>query len=163
MPRVFLVWVLALGAGCTADSDGATAGSSASSSSGSASTATQGSSSPVSTGSSAGTSSTTSADPSSAGASSAGPGAASSSGTTVPTLAEVQPAMQVDGANVWLFAVDDGQAALAMSAETNSAVAMGRWDPAQPQGRIAWQTVADPGDTDAGRRLGLGVGNAHPV
>lgn len=48
---------------------------------------------------------------------------------------------------MWLFAVDDGSPQLALSAESDGQLLMGRLDVNNPDATVSWQTVASPADT----------------
>ena len=48
---------------------------------------------------------------------------------------------------MWLFAVDDGDPHLALSAESDGQLLMGRLDMANPNATVSWRTVASPADT----------------
>ena len=48
---------------------------------------------------------------------------------------------------MWLFAVDDGSPQLALSAESDGQLLMGRLDVTNPAASVSWQTVAGPADT----------------
>jgi len=48
---------------------------------------------------------------------------------------------------VWLFAVDDGSPQLALSAESDGKLLMGRLNVSDPGATVSWQTVAGPADT----------------
>lgn len=64
-----------------------------------------------------------------------------------PNITLVLAARSVGGANVWLFAVDDGNPLLAVSAESDGKLIMGRLDVTDPAASVSWQTVAGPADT----------------
>ena len=49
---------------------------------------------------------------------------------------------------MWLFAVDDGNPQLALSAEADGKLLVGRLDVTAPSATASWQTVAGPADTD---------------
>jgi hypothetical protein len=68
-------------------------------------------------------------------------------GITVPTLTVLHENFEIDGANMWLFAVDDGENDLAVSAEKNGTIVMGRWNPGSPTEPVTWETVATASDT----------------
>ena len=48
---------------------------------------------------------------------------------------------------MWLFAVDDGSPQLALSAESDGKLLMGRLNVSDPGASVSWQTVAGPADT----------------
>jgi len=73
--------------------------------------------------------------------------AAPASVTTAPNIAPMFDPRTIPGANVWLFAIDDGNPQLAMSAESDGKLLMGRLDVSDPAAAISWQTVASPADT----------------
>lgn len=66
---------------------------------------------------------------------------------TIPNIVSVQAPRSLAGAKVWLFAVDDGNPQLALSAESDGQLLMGRLDIANPAAPVSWQTVAGPADT----------------
>ena len=74
---------------------------------------------------------------------------ASSSVSTsaAPDITPVLAARSIGGAEVWLFAVDDGNPLLAVSAESDGKLIMGRLDISDPAASVSWQTVAGPADT----------------
>ncbi|MDP3879364.1 MAG: hypothetical protein Q8Q07_03540, partial [Dehalococcoidales bacterium] len=79
-------------------------------------------------------------------------GKLASSSTPVSTLAppnieSVLAARSISGARLWLFAVDDGRPQLAISAEADGKLLMGRLDVTDPQATVSWQTVVSPTDT----------------
>jgi len=53
----------------------------------------------------------------------------------------------IGGARVWLFAIDDGSPKLAVSAESDGQLLVGRLDANDPAASVAWQTAAGPADT----------------
>jgi len=65
----------------------------------------------------------------------------------VPCITPVQAPRSIAGAKVWLFAVDDGNPRLAMSAESDGKLLIGRLDVTDPTASVSWQTVAGPADT----------------
>ncbi|MDP2730187.1 MAG: hypothetical protein Q8O55_06880 [Dehalococcoidales bacterium] len=66
---------------------------------------------------------------------------------TIPNIVSVQAPRSLTGTKVWLFAVDDGNPHLALSAESDGQLLMGRLDIANPAASVSWQTVAGPADT----------------
>ncbi|MDP2916408.1 MAG: sialidase family protein [Dehalococcoidia bacterium] len=64
-----------------------------------------------------------------------------------PTIASVLAPRSIPGAKLWLFAVDDGNPRLAVSAESDGQLLMGRLDVTNPDTAVSWQTVAGPTDT----------------
>lgn len=64
-----------------------------------------------------------------------------------PSLTEVQSPTALLGGAAWLFFVDDGEDNLAVSAEANQSIQMGRFDPTNPDADITWQTVVTSADT----------------
>ena len=76
-----------------------------------------------------------------------------SSSTPVSTAAppNIEPVLaprSVSGVKLWLFAVDDGNPQMALSAEADGKLLMGRLDVTGPNATVSWQTVAS--STDAG-------------
>ena len=71
----------------------------------------------------------------------------SASAPVVPDIVPVLVSRSVEGAKVWLFAIDDGSAQLALSAEADGKLLMGRVDVTDPDSSVSWQTVASPDDT----------------
>jgi len=69
------------------------------------------------------------------------------SNSAMPDIAPVVAARNIAGAKVWLFAVDDGNPLLAVSAESDGKLIMGRLDISDPAASVSWQTVAGPADT----------------
>jgi len=67
--------------------------------------------------------------------------------SAMPDIAPVVAARNIAGARVWLFAVDDGNPHLAVSAESDGKLLMGRLDISDPAASVSWQTVAGPADT----------------
>lgn len=65
----------------------------------------------------------------------------------VPDIVSVQAPRIIAGAKTWLFAVDDGSPQLALSAESDGKLLMGRLDVNTPDAAVSWQTVASPADT----------------
>ncbi len=87
-------------------------------------------------------------------------GCAALPSTTAPTSTSAPPNIApmvaprtIPGAKVWLFATDDGNPQLAMSAELDGKLLMGRLDVSASEAAIVWQTVASPADT--GGRLSI--------
>ena len=64
-----------------------------------------------------------------------------------PKIMPVVAPRSIAGAKVWLFAVDDGNPQLALSAESDGKLLMGRLDVTDPKATVSWQTVASPTDT----------------
>ncbi|MDP2931431.1 MAG: hypothetical protein Q8O05_02890 [Chloroflexota bacterium] len=67
--------------------------------------------------------------------------------TAAPDITPVLTPRSVAGSRLWLFAVDDGSPQLALSAESDGKLLMGRLDVNSPGAAVAWQTVAGPADT----------------
>jgi hypothetical protein len=67
--------------------------------------------------------------------------------TTAPNITPVLGPKDIAGARVWLFAVDDGNPQLALSAESDGRLVMGRLDVTNPDATVSWQTIASPADT----------------
>jgi len=67
--------------------------------------------------------------------------------TVAPDIVPVLDPRSITGAEVWLFAVDDGNPLLAVSAESDGKLIMGRLDISDPAASVSWQTVAGPADT----------------
>ena len=67
--------------------------------------------------------------------------------TVAPNIVPVLATRSIPGAKVWLFAVDNGNPQLAVSAESDGKLLMGRWDVTNPSSTVSWQTVAGPTDT----------------
>ena len=67
--------------------------------------------------------------------------------TVAPDIVPVLDPKSSTGAEVWLFAVDDGNPLLAVSAESDGKLIMGRLDISDPAASVSWQTVAGPADT----------------
>jgi hypothetical protein len=67
--------------------------------------------------------------------------------TVAPVITPVLASRSIPGAKLWLFAVDDGNPQLAMSAESDGKLLMGRLDVTNPNTAVSWQTVAGPTDT----------------
>jgi len=65
----------------------------------------------------------------------------------VPAITPLHPTRSIAAAGVWLFAVDDGNPQLALSAESDGKLLIGRWDVIYPNTAVSWQTVAGPADT----------------
>ncbi|HJX12720.1 MAG TPA: hypothetical protein VJ377_04245, partial [Dehalococcoidales bacterium] len=64
-----------------------------------------------------------------------------------PNIESILAPRNIAGAKVWLFAVDDGNPNLALSAESDGKLLMGRLDATDPKATVSWQTVASPTDT----------------
>ena len=64
-----------------------------------------------------------------------------------PNIESVLAPRSIAGAGVWLFAVDDGSPQLALSAESDGKLLMGRLTVTDPSAAVSWQTVASPYDT----------------
>ena len=64
-----------------------------------------------------------------------------------PNIESVLAPRNIAGAKVWLFAVDDGNPNLALSAESDGKLLMGRLDATDPNATVSWQAVASPTDT----------------
>jgi len=73
---------------------------------------------------------------------------APASTAVAPTIMPVVAPRSIPGAKVWFFAVDDGNSQLALSAESDGKLLMGRLDVTDPNATVSWQTVAS--STDAG-------------
>ena len=69
------------------------------------------------------------------------------SNSAMPDIVPVVAARNIAGAKVWLFAVDDSNPLLAVSAESDGKLIMGRLDISDPAASVSWQTVAGPADT----------------
>ena len=67
--------------------------------------------------------------------------------TAAPSLVPLVASRSITGAKLWLFAVDDGNPHLALSAESDGQLLMGRLDVTNPNVTVVWQTVAGPADT----------------
>jgi hypothetical protein len=67
--------------------------------------------------------------------------------TTSPTITPLHASRSIAGAQLWLFAIDDGNPRLAISAESNGQLLMGRLDVTNPNTSVSWQTVASSTDT----------------
>ena len=67
--------------------------------------------------------------------------------TVAPDIVPVLDPRSITGAEVWLFAVDDGNSQLAVSAESDGKLLLGRLDVTDPSATVSWQTVAGPADT----------------
>jgi hypothetical protein len=67
--------------------------------------------------------------------------------TTAPVITPLYASRNIGGASTWLFAVDDGSPQLALSAESDGQLLMGRLDITSPDIAVSWQTVADSTDT----------------
>lgn len=65
-----------------------------------------------------------------------------------PNIVSVLAPRSIPGAGLWLFAVDDGSPQLALSAESDGKLLMGRLAVTDPSATVSWQTVASPGDTE---------------
>ncbi|MBI4296526.1 MAG: hypothetical protein HY667_05365 [Chloroflexi bacterium] len=72
---------------------------------------------------------------------------APASATRAPDISSVQAPRNIAGAKVWLFAVDDGNPRLALSAESDGQLLVGRLDISNPTAPVSWRTVAGPADT----------------
>ena len=66
---------------------------------------------------------------------------------TAPTITPLYASRSIAGAKLWLFAVDDGNPQLAVSAESDGQLLMGRLDITSPNAAVSWRTVAGPADT----------------
>src|SRR3990172_7089767 len=64
-----------------------------------------------------------------------------------PNIVPAQAPRTIGGARVWLFAIDDGSPKLAVSAESDGQLLVGRLDANDPAASVAWQTAAGPADT----------------
>ena len=69
------------------------------------------------------------------------------SASAVPDIVPMLETRSIEGAKLWLFAVDDGNSQLAVSAESDGKLIMGRLDVTNPAASVFWQTVAGPADT----------------
>ena len=67
--------------------------------------------------------------------------------TAAPNIVPILAPRSIPGAKVWLFAVDDGNPQLAVSAESDGKLLMGRLDVTDPDAKVSWQIVAGPTDT----------------
>ena len=67
--------------------------------------------------------------------------------TAAPSLVPVVASRSITGAKLWLFAIDDGNPQLALSAESDGQLLMSRLDVTNPDTAVSWQTVAGPADT----------------
>ena len=67
--------------------------------------------------------------------------------TVAPDIAPVLDARSIQGAKLWLFAVDDDNPQLALSAESDGKLLMGRLEVTNPSTAVSWQTVGSPADT----------------
>lgn len=67
--------------------------------------------------------------------------------TAAPDIVPVLAPRSIPAAKVWLFAVDDGSPKLAVSAESDGKLLMGRLDVTDSNATVSWQTVAGPADT----------------
>ena len=65
-----------------------------------------------------------------------------------PNIESVLAPRSVSGVKLWLFAVNDGNPQMALSAEADGKLLMGRLDVTDPNATVSWQTVAS--STDAG-------------
>ncbi|MFH1427868.1 MAG: hypothetical protein ABIG60_05075 [Patescibacteria group bacterium] len=65
-----------------------------------------------------------------------------------PSFSEKTPTTELNGSQLWLFAVNDGEDQLALSQEINGEVKMARFDMASPDASPAWQTVLSTDDLD---------------
>ena len=64
-----------------------------------------------------------------------------------PNIEPVLASRSIPGAKLWLFAVDDGNPQLALSAEADGKLLMGRLNVTDPAATVSWQTVASSADT----------------
>ena len=71
---------------------------------------------------------------------------ASPSPTAAPSIVSVLAPRTIPGAGLWLFAVDDGSPQLALSAESDGKLLMGRLNVTDPSATVSWQIVASPAD-----------------
>ena len=69
------------------------------------------------------------------------------SSSAIPDIVPVLTARSIAGARVWLFAIDDGSPELAVSAEADGKLIIGRLDVTDPSAAVSWQTAAGPDDT----------------
>jgi hypothetical protein len=69
------------------------------------------------------------------------------SNTPPPNITAVLAPRSIPGAKVWLFAVDDGNPQMAVSAESDGKLLIGRLDVTNPAVTVSWQTAADSSDT----------------
>jgi len=67
--------------------------------------------------------------------------------TAAPSIVPVLAPRTIPGAGLWLFAVDDGSPQLALSAESDGKLLIGRLKVTDPDATASWQTVASPTDT----------------
>jgi hypothetical protein len=67
--------------------------------------------------------------------------------TAAPAISPWHASMSIAGAKLWLFAIDDGNPQVVMSAESDGKLLMSRLDITEPDAAISWQTVASPADT----------------
>jgi hypothetical protein len=67
--------------------------------------------------------------------------------TAAPTITSLHPSRSLAGAKLWLFPIDDGNTELALSAESDGKLLMGRLDVINPNATVSWRTVAGPTDT----------------
>jgi|GEM_PF-1017404 len=67
--------------------------------------------------------------------------------TAAPAITPLHAPRSIAGAKLWLFAIDDGNTQLAISAESDGKLLMGRLDITNPNTAVSWQTVAGPTDT----------------
>ncbi len=65
-----------------------------------------------------------------------------------PIIEPVKPNTRVEGASLWLFAVDDGTARVAVSAENTRSLLIGRLDLDDSRPRPSWQEAAGARDTE---------------
>lgn len=78
-----------------------------------------------------------------------------------PHLSVVQTPIHLAGADLWLFAIDDGQPDLAVSAEKSGNLLVGRLDVAHPDATISWQTVIDADDFSVADHWHIFAHNYH--
>ncbi len=70
-----------------------------------------------------------------------------STATAAPTITPLYASRSITGAQLWLFAIDDGNTQLAISAESDGKLLMGRLDITNPNSAVSWQIVASSTDT----------------
>lgn len=66
-----------------------------------------------------------------------------------PKLTPVVSATPIAGASLWLFAVEDGEGKVVVSAEHQGRLLMGRLDLNQPEAKVDWKVVLDPSEIQA--------------
>jgi hypothetical protein len=66
---------------------------------------------------------------------------------SIPIITPLLAPRSLPGAGTWLFAVDDDRPQLALSAESDGRLLMGRLDVTDPGATVSWQTVASAADT----------------